>query len=82
MVTVPPAGWLLLCTDGVADAANPAGDQFGQQRLSARKQMRRWNRGDIYLAEVPERIASVLELAGVASLFRVYDTTTAAIGDW
>lgn len=50
--------------------------------LATHKQMRRWNRGDIYLAEVPERIASVLELAGVASLFRVYDTTTAAIGDW
>ncbi len=79
---MPPAGRLLLCTDGVADAANAAGEQFGQQRLATRKQMRRWNRGDIYLAEVPECIASVLELAGVASLFRVYDTTTAAIGDW
>jgi hypothetical protein len=31
---------------------------------------------------VPERIASVLELAGVTTLFKVYDTTTAAIGDW
>lgn len=50
--------------------------------LATRKQLRRWNRGDLYLAAVPERIASVLELAGVTPLFKVYDTTTAAIGDW
>lgn len=50
--------------------------------LATRKQMRSWNRGDVYLAAVPERIAGVLELAGVMSLFKVYDTTTAAIGDW
>ena len=50
--------------------------------LATRKQMRRWNRGDVYLAAVPERIAGVLELAGVMSLFKVYDTSTAAIGDW
>lgn len=50
--------------------------------LAIRRQLRRWNRGDIYLAAVPERIASVLELAGVMPLFKVYDTTTAAIGDW
>ncbi len=50
--------------------------------LATRKQLRRWNRGDVYLAAVPERIGSVLELAGVTPLFKVYDTTTAAIGDW
>lgn len=50
--------------------------------LATRKQLRRWNRGDVFLAAVPERIASVLELAGVTPLFKVYDTTTAAIGDW
>jgi anti-sigma B factor antagonist len=50
--------------------------------LATRKELRRWNRGDVYLAAVPERIASVLELAGVTTLFKVYDTTTAAIGDW
>lgn len=50
--------------------------------LATRKQVHRWNRGDIYLAAVPERIASVLDLAGMTSLFKTYDTTTAAIGDW
>jgi anti-sigma B factor antagonist len=50
--------------------------------LGTRKQLRRWNRGDIYLAAVPERIANVLDLAGVMPLFKVYDTTAAAIGDW
>jgi serine phosphatase RsbU (regulator of sigma subunit) len=38
MITMPPAGRLLLCTDGVADAANAAGEQFGQQRLLAAAQ--------------------------------------------
>lgn len=50
--------------------------------LSTRKQLRRWNRGDVYLAALPERIAGVLDLAGVAPLFNIYETTTAAIGDW
>jgi serine phosphatase RsbU (regulator of sigma subunit) len=35
VIAVPPAGRLLLCTDGVADAADAAGEQFGQQRLLA-----------------------------------------------
>jgi serine phosphatase RsbU (regulator of sigma subunit) len=35
VITVPSAARLLLCTDGVADAANAAGEQFGQQRLLA-----------------------------------------------
>lgn len=50
--------------------------------LGTRKQLRKWNRGDVYLAAVPERIASVLDLAGISSLFKVYDTTAVAIGDW
>jgi anti-anti-sigma factor len=50
--------------------------------LATRKQVHRWNRGDIYLAAVPERIVSVLDLAGMASLFKIYDTTVDAIGDW
>lgn len=38
LITVPPGGRLLLCTDGVADAANAAGEQFGQPRLLAAAQ--------------------------------------------
>ena len=34
-IIVPPGGRLLLCTDGVTDAANPAGEQFGLERLLA-----------------------------------------------
>jgi anti-sigma B factor antagonist len=50
--------------------------------LGTRRQLRRWNRGDVYLAAVPERIVSVFDLAGILPLFKVYDTTAAAIGDW
>jgi len=50
--------------------------------LSTRKQLRRWNRGDVYLAAVPERIADVLGLAGMTSIFKIYDNTTDAVGDW
>jgi phosphoserine phosphatase RsbU/P len=38
LITVPRGGRLLLCTDGVADAANAADEQFGQQRLLAAAQ--------------------------------------------
>jgi len=35
VVTIPPGGRLLLGTDGAADAANAAGEQFGYARLLA-----------------------------------------------
>jgi anti-anti-sigma factor len=50
--------------------------------LATRKQVHHWNRGDIYLAAVPERMAGVFDLAGMTPLFKFYDTTVAAIGDW
>lgn len=41
------------------------------------KQMRR---GELVLAEVPPRIKEVLDLAGLTSLFRSFDTEVEAVG--
>lgn len=46
------------------------------------KQTRRWNRGDLRLAQVPERIKEVLRLAGLDALFRIYDGTVEAVGSF
>ena len=39
-------------------------------------------RGELVLAEVPPRIKEVLELAGLAPLFRTFDTEIEAVGSF
>ena len=43
---------------------------------------KRWNRGELVLAEVPARIKEVLDLAGLTPLFAVYDHETDAVGSF
>jgi len=50
--------------------------------VGALKQVRRWNRGDLRLADVPSRIREVLKLAGLDVLFKVYDSTVDAVGSF
>jgi anti-sigma B factor antagonist len=50
--------------------------------MATQKQARRFNRGDIYLAALPERLREVLQLAGLADLFQIYDTPEDAVGAW
>jgi anti-anti-sigma factor len=50
--------------------------------ISASKSVRRFNRGDIYLAVMPERIREVFDLAGLLPLFQLYDTQVKAVGSW
>ncbi len=50
--------------------------------VSTLKNVRRWNRGDLRLADVPPRIKEVLKLAGLDVLFQVYDNTTDAVGSF
>jgi anti-sigma B factor antagonist len=50
--------------------------------VAALKQARRWNRGDIRLANVPPRIQSVLQLAGLDAIFRIYDSAVDAVGSF
>lgn len=37
-------------------------------------------RGELVLAELPDRIREVLDLAGLTSLFRLFDTEAEAVG--
>lgn len=50
--------------------------------VGALKQVRRWNRGDLRLAAVPPRITEVLELAGLNTVFAIYDTVVEAVGSF
>jgi len=50
--------------------------------VAALKQARRWNRGDIRLANVPSRIKNVLQLAGLDAIFRSYDSAVDAVGSF
>jgi anti-anti-sigma factor len=50
--------------------------------ISASKTVRRFNRGDIYLAALPARIKDVFDLAGLLPLFKLYDTQVEAVGNW
>ncbi len=43
---------------------------------------KRWNRGELVLAEVPPRIKEVLDLAGLTPLFAVFDTEAEAVGSF
>lgn len=49
--------------------------------VSALRENRRAN-GDVRLAALSDRVADVLELAGVESLFQRFDDTTAAVGSY
>ncbi len=46
------------------------------------KSCRRYNRGDLRLASVSERIAGLLEMAGLNVLFKTYSTTAEAVGSF
>lgn len=50
--------------------------------VSALKQARRWNRGDLRLASPSQRVVDVLQLAGLDVLFRTYDTPVDAVGSF
>ncbi|MHC1740847.1 MAG: STAS domain-containing protein [Anaerolineaceae bacterium] len=48
--------------------------------ISAQKNCKRYNRGEVYLAAVPENIVAVFELAGFTSIFKIFDNVTSAVG--
>jgi len=39
-------------------------------------------RGELVLAEVPQRIKEALDLAGLTALFKIFDTETEAVGNF
>lgn len=50
--------------------------------IAALKNSRRYNRGDLVLAGLPENIHSVFDLAGFTSIFKIYDDVITAVGSF
>lgn len=50
--------------------------------IAALKNCRRYNRGDLVLASLPENIYSVFDLAGFTSIFKIYDDVVSAVGSF
>ena len=48
--------------------------------INVQKNCKRYNRGEIVLACVPQRIYEALDLAGFVPLFKFFDDVTAAVG--
>jgi anti-sigma B factor antagonist len=48
--------------------------------LATQRNCKRYNRGELVLAVVPDRIHEALELAGFTELFKTFDDHLAAVG--
>lgn len=48
--------------------------------INTQKTCKRYNRGEVVLARVPQRIYEALDLAGFIPLFKFFDDVTAAVG--
>jgi len=48
--------------------------------LAAQRNSKRYNRGEVVLASVPDRIREALELAGFTELFKTFDDPLLAVG--
>jgi len=50
--------------------------------IEAQKTCKRWNRGEIVLASVPQRIYDAMNLVGFIPLFKFFDDVTQAVGSF
>ena len=50
--------------------------------ISAQKTCKRWNRGEMVLACVPQRIYEAFDLAGFVPLFKFFDEVVEAVGSF
>jgi anti-sigma B factor antagonist len=50
--------------------------------LGAQRNCKRYNRGEVVLAAVPDRIREALELAGFTELFKTFDDPLEAVGNF
>jgi anti-sigma B factor antagonist len=48
--------------------------------LAAQRNCKKYNRGEVVLTMVPDRIREALELAGFTELFKSFDDTLTAVG--
>ena len=53
-----------------------------RELISAWKICRRWNRGDLRLAELGENIEKVFDLTGLKKQFQVFDSEAEAVGSF
>lgn len=50
--------------------------------LASQRACKRYNRGEVVLAAVPQRIQEALELAGFTELFKTFNDPLAAVGSF
>jgi anti-anti-sigma factor len=50
--------------------------------IAVQKACKRWNRGELVLAQVPQRIYETLDLAGFVPLFKFFDEVVDAVGSF
>jgi len=50
--------------------------------INTQKTCKRWNRGELVLANVPQRIREALDLAGFMPLFKLFDDVVEAVGSF
>jgi len=50
--------------------------------LATQRNCKRYNRGELVLVSVPERIREALELAGFTELFKIYNDPLEAVGSF
>jgi len=50
--------------------------------INTQKTCKRYNRGEVALASIPENIYSALDLAGFTALFNIYDDALTAVGNF
>jgi anti-sigma B factor antagonist len=48
--------------------------------LAAQRNCKKYNRGEVVLVNVPDRIREALDLAGFTELFKTFDDTLTAVG--
>lgn len=48
--------------------------------ISTQKTCKRWNRGELVLAGVPQRVHEAMDLAGFLPLFKLFDEVVEAVG--
>ncbi len=50
--------------------------------LATQRNCKRYNRGELVLAAVPQRVKEALELAGFTELFKTFEDATSAVGSF
>ena len=78
--SIVDAGRFRICMDlGNLEYLSSAGIKV---LISTLKTCKRWNRGDLRLANLSPRIADVFDLAGLTPLFKIYPDAVQGVGSF